>query len=71
MQHWVPQNLHYEEGGAAVDAHLIAAAPDLLEACKEAADYMLEDCQFFRTADKETFQKLLAAIQKAEGKSVK
>jgi hypothetical protein len=52
-------------GRGIADARLIAAAPDLLEACKEALGLLLADGF---TEDQNTPALLIAAIAKAEGR---
>lgn len=47
------------------NAHLIAAAPDLLEAC-EAAKHIFEDSDNWNV---QSFQRILAAIKKARGEA--
>jgi hypothetical protein len=48
------------------DARLVAAAPDLLEACKLGLDYLKRSDSY---RDGETYPALLKAIAKAEGQS--
>lgn len=52
---------------AKANASLIAAAPDLLEACKEAIKE-LEDCLSAPSYDWDFYEKLRRAIAKAEGR---
>jgi hypothetical protein len=49
------------------DAHLIAAAPDLLEACKRASDRMKANPSHFDSYDTDLAE-IETAIAKAEGK---
>ena len=46
-----------------VDAHLIAAAPDMYETLKEAWSFLA-----FRDNNRELFDKITAALAKAEGR---
>jgi len=52
-----------------LDAHLIAAAPDLLAAAKEALAWMRANLRDSDTSGLADRQALEAAIAKAEGKS--
>lgn len=58
----VVDEIHREE--LAANARLIAAAPELLEACKRAAPYVL-NCPFEHSLD--AYQALCEAIDKATG----
>ena len=66
-----PKN-HSELGDAAADAHLIAAAPDLYEACQEAYGVLTEpgmmDVDEWKVWQKRTIAMLDAAITKAKGR---
>src|SRR3990167_9461769 len=55
---------------AFANVHLVAAAPELLEACKNIAhNYRLVPIDtFYKEEPKEAIQKLITAIAKAEGR---
>ena len=60
-----------EHGKTIDNARLIAAAPELLEACQEALDNLRcrsETRQKWTVKDQKTFEMLKAAIAKAEGR---
>ena len=50
------------------DAHLIASAPDLLAACKEAFVYVRSDSAVYPLICQPLICQLRAAIDKAEGR---
>jgi hypothetical protein len=58
-------NEHRQRDGSEDDIRLIASAPELLEACKEALDYEANICE---RSDSNLAKLLMQAIAKAEGK---
>lgn len=64
--YWVANSgEHYPHQDATANAHLIAAAPDLLEAAKELIQFPIPEDYYLKL--REPLDKLMDAVKKAEG----